>query len=67
MHEVVLPKTLSEKKSVLMCPQEPCKIIVTLILQRIVHLVCAKDLEFEAVFSGIALFFSTSCCQLTRL
>lgn len=39
-----------------MCPQEPCKIIFILILQRIVHLVCAKDLEFEAVFSGIALF-----------
>lgn len=41
-----------------MCPQEPWKISVTLILQRIVHSVCAKGFNLRLVFfSGIAFFF----------
>lgn len=62
MHEVILPKTSKKKKtqktqSVLMCPQESCKICVTLILQKIVHLACAKDLKSGAVFSWDSTFF----------
>lgn len=51
-----------------MCPQEPRKISVTLILQRIVHSVCAKGFNLRLVFfSGIAFFFSTICFQFTQI